>query len=85
VSEHVSVKEALRRLIFEMARDEVIVRPVLADIARTLSLRSGRAIPPHDVTKMLWALQKEGRIKLSMSHRDGRSRSGHVTRIEVLR
>jgi hypothetical protein len=81
-----SVKETLNTLLIELAgRSEVIVRPDMNAITREVARRSQRAVSDHDVSKVLWSLQKEGRVKLGFTHRGGHSRTGAVTRIEVLR
>ena len=86
MTESLSTKEALRRLLVETAgSSEVINRPDMRSIARTLAHRRGRPVSDHDVSKVLWSLQKEGRVKLAYTHRTGASRTGTVVRIEVLR
>jgi hypothetical protein len=81
-----SVKEALRLLIVEMAGESrAISHPDMKAIARALSQRLGRSVSDHDTVKVLWALQKAGRVKLAFTHRTGASRTGTIVRIEVLR
>jgi len=80
-----SVKEALRCLIVELGgQDHEIVRPNMKAISRVLSQRLGRGVSDHDVSKVLWSLQKEGAVKIAYTHRGGASRTGEIVRIEVL-
>lgn len=80
-----SVKWQLWMLIKSMARDGSIHHPDMNLVARQLSIGLERPVSHHDVSKVLWSLQKEGRLKMSYTHKDGRSRTGVVTRIEILR
>jgi hypothetical protein len=86
VTETLSTKEAVRRLLVEMAGSSAVInRPDMRLLSRTVAQRLGRPVSDHDVSKVLWGLQKEGRIKLAYTHRTGASRTGTIVRIEVLR
>lgn len=81
-----SAREALLALLAELAGSrEVINRPDMRALARETARRCKRAISDHDVSKLLWSLQKEGRIKLFTTHSTGHSRTGTVVKIEVIR
>lgn len=75
-----SLKTALREAIQAGEHEGGV-----SNLSRSLSRRTNRGVSNHDVVKLLWALQKEGYLKLSYQHRDGRSRSGSIRRIEVIR